>query len=346
MTGHKLSDTKQASTRKLINIMRRLARDLPCKDNVTNTAITEAADRLEELQIESDMHSMGFRKVRDNEVKHHRGDVQRPRVGHWQNRRKQMTQNRYPETTNPEQCILVIGNPVDGLRFVGRFDTPTDASDYGDQAFGDQTWWVAPLECVQCDEEGNWVNPEIGDDPDDMPHGPKCAMRFCNAAECTCAKSELVHKLSSDEIIDMQKHTPVFITNGCCEATHDSLPEVFAKLGLQHGEFDGEWYPLTKEESQYISDDEIVAAGTCVRTGYACLYQGKKWLYPIMLTEDNSAIPPKLQSAMADMGGEVHVDEEGFGLRIPFEWAMKWCPNYDAYKTSLQLILEETLDNE
>ena len=212
----------KASTRKLINIMRMLARDLPFKDNVTNTAITEAADRLEELQIESDMHSMGFRKVRDNEE-----------------------------------------------------------------------------------------------------------------------KSELVHKLSSDEIIDMQKHTPVFITNGCCEATHDSLPEVFAKLGLQHGEFDGEWYPLTKEESQYISDDEIVAAGTCVRTGYACLYQGKKWLYPIMLTEDNSAIPPKLQSAMADMGGEVHVDEEGFGLRIPFEWAMKWCPNYDAYKTSLQLILEE-----
>lgn len=69
MTGHKLSDTKQASTRKLINIMRRLARDLPFKDNATNTAITEAADRLEELQIESDMHSMGFRKVRDNEVK-------------------------------------------------------------------------------------------------------------------------------------------------------------------------------------------------------------------------------------------------------------------------------------
>ena len=136
-----------------------------------------------------------------------------------------MTQNRYPETTNPEQCILVIGNPVDGLRFVGRFDTPADASDYGDQAFGDQTWWVTPLECVQCDEEGNWVNPEIGDDPDDMPHGPKCAMRFCNAAECTCEKSELVHKLSSDEIIDMQKHTPVFITNGCCEATHDSLQE-------------------------------------------------------------------------------------------------------------------------
>lgn len=145
MTGHKLSDTKQASTRKLINIMRRLARDLPFKDNATNTAITEAADRLEELQIESDMHSMGFRKVRDNEVKHHRGDVQRPRVGHWQNRRKQMTQNRYPETTNPEQCILVIGDPVDGLRFVGRFDTPADASDYGDQAFGDQTWWVVPL---------------------------------------------------------------------------------------------------------------------------------------------------------------------------------------------------------
>jgi len=84
-----------------------------------------------------------------------------------------MTQNRYPETTNPEQCILVIGNPVDGLRFVGRFDTPADASDYGDQAFGDQTWWVTPLECVQCDEEGNWVNPEIGDDPDDMPHGPR-----------------------------------------------------------------------------------------------------------------------------------------------------------------------------
>ena len=88
----------------------------------------------------------------------------------------------------------------------------------------------------------------------------------------------------------MQKHTPVFITNGCCEATHDSLPEVFAKLGLQHGEFDGEWYPLTKEESQYISDDEIVAAGTCVRTGYACLYQGKKWLY--QMNADGSGVTP------------------------------------------------------
>jgi hypothetical protein len=43
--------------------------------------------------------------------------------------------------------VIVIGNPVDGLQFIGPFKTGNDAIAWANRdANIDADWWVAPLE--------------------------------------------------------------------------------------------------------------------------------------------------------------------------------------------------------
>lgn len=41
--------------------------------------------------------------------------------------------------------LFICGNPVDGCRYVGPFDTHEDAEQYGEDE-GDGDWWIAELD--------------------------------------------------------------------------------------------------------------------------------------------------------------------------------------------------------
>lgn len=44
-----------------------------------------------------------------------------------------------------EQYVLVVGNPVDGLCFMGPFNTAEDASQFGENNVDAEEFWVAAL---------------------------------------------------------------------------------------------------------------------------------------------------------------------------------------------------------
>jgi hypothetical protein len=39
--------------------------------------------------------------------------------------------------------IIVMGNPVEGLTFVGPFDDPNEAGDYAADEYRNEEWWIA-----------------------------------------------------------------------------------------------------------------------------------------------------------------------------------------------------------
>ena len=42
--------------------------------------------------------------------------------------------------------VLIVGNPVDGLRFVGPFDNGSDAVDFaGNHVASEEDWWISDL---------------------------------------------------------------------------------------------------------------------------------------------------------------------------------------------------------
>jgi len=47
-----------------------------------------------------------------------------------------------PEIEKPH--IIVTGNPIDGLHFIGPFESAAEATDAAATFVGD--WWIAPLE--------------------------------------------------------------------------------------------------------------------------------------------------------------------------------------------------------
>lgn len=48
-------------------------------------------------------------------------------------------QERYP-------AVVIMGNPVDGLEFIGPFWTTVEANEYADFNSDDREWWVAKLQ--------------------------------------------------------------------------------------------------------------------------------------------------------------------------------------------------------
>jgi hypothetical protein len=42
--------------------------------------------------------------------------------------------------------VIVIGDPINGIRIVGAFNTEEDAVTWADRHCEDTDWWTAPLE--------------------------------------------------------------------------------------------------------------------------------------------------------------------------------------------------------
>lgn len=49
-------------------------------------------------------------------------------------------------TSDKQQAILITGNPIDGLTFVGPFDTRDEAIEFGQVNAEGGDWWIANLE--------------------------------------------------------------------------------------------------------------------------------------------------------------------------------------------------------
>jgi hypothetical protein len=104
-----------------------------------------------------------------------------------------------------DMYILIVGNVVDGLRFEGPFDCPSDAAEYAERYYKNEEYWVADLltpepvdpcpkdECPrdgsQCsvtnhDLCGNWE--QCPPDPDVEYEG--CGGECCD--DCNCESGE------------------------------------------------------------------------------------------------------------------------------------------------------------
>ena len=199
---------------------------------------------------------------------------------------------------------------------------------------------------------------ESADPDDDQEAGPAIPMRST---------------LPADLAIE-QATEPIFLTSGCCENAWGT-PELFQILGLEAGEFDGEFYPLTMDESQFIGEDMIEGGKAWAYTGYSALYKGKKWLMPCMefsfpeetgaiveeglyesdviAKQEALAIKDALNPIFSDFGGEIMFkefdtdDRHTLMFLIPFEYAMKF-GNYEGWKKQLVNIfsLSGELDDE
>jgi hypothetical protein len=48
--------------------------------------------------------------------------------------------------------IIVRGDPINGLSFIGPFKTGDDAMNWADAHIDDTDWWIAPLEAQKSSE--------------------------------------------------------------------------------------------------------------------------------------------------------------------------------------------------
>lgn len=52
-----------------------------------------------------------------------------------------------PETPSSEgMAVIMVGDPVNGLRIIGPFKTNAEALDWADRHIEDSDWWAADLE--------------------------------------------------------------------------------------------------------------------------------------------------------------------------------------------------------
>ena len=82
----------------------------------------------------------------------------------------------HPKVVNPEQSVLIVGNVIDGLTLYGPFDDANDAGEYADAMRIDDTWVVAPMTVAQCDEDGQWPDPESQHEVTGAPRQPTAGM--------------------------------------------------------------------------------------------------------------------------------------------------------------------------
>jgi hypothetical protein len=162
-------------------------------------------------------------------------------------------------------------------------------------------------------------------------------------------------RISGDEM--------VFLTNGACEETGQISEERLKALGLQFGEFDGSFYPLTDHEAQFIAEDLIEMGEFGVLTGYSVLFRGGKYLAPtieldffedddLTITKEeasrkNQALKPVLEAIAAQTGGHYCWESEpavefssGDGkfvaeLLIPFDYAEQNAHDFESWKQHL-----------
>lgn len=83
-----------------------------------------------------------------------------------------------------EPCVIIYGNPVDGLAVVGPFELYGDAEAYAEKKI-DDGWWITNLEPVV---EVHWITnlePVVVDVHVDYPHEPG-RLIDCPACEARC----------------------------------------------------------------------------------------------------------------------------------------------------------------
>jgi hypothetical protein len=102
------------------------------------------------------------------------------------------------------------------------------------------------------------------------------------------------------DLLEWQKHSPLYLTNGCCENAHGSW-ELFMRLGLEFGvwnpdthqidnvpqgtfppDIEDTFYPLTKEEATFIGETYVPSQYGGASLSYSVIYQGKKYLCPLI----------------------------------------------------------------
>jgi hypothetical protein len=148
---------------------------------------------------------------------------------------------------------------------------------------------------------------------------------------------------------------PVYLTSATCENAHGT-PELLAEYGLPGGTYDGDFYPLTEAESQFIGEDLVeVYDGFEAMTGYSVLYEGRKFLAPTVEFYYGEGVSTTEQEArdacdtsvrclaehVGDFGGRVLVYEDmddriNLMVMIPFEYARENAKNFEGWKRHLE----------
>lgn len=150
--------------------------------------------------------------------------------------------------------------------------------------------------------------------------------------------------------------TPLYLTSGACEATHDYIYDLLKAKNLPFNE--GEFlYPLTESEEKYIGESLAdVADGFGALLGYSSLYQDRKYLAPnieLYFGEDSDisaddalqfgkALKEELAPKISAIGGHVFLTEHDeddrhlMEILIPFEYAAKAARNFDEWIAHLE----------
>lgn len=172
-----------------------------------------------------------------------------------------------------------------------------------------------------------------------------------------------------EETIGKQADEHIYMTNGCCESVNVD-GEVFSALGLTPGEWQGGFYPLTEAESKLLSEMGFYTGreGFVGLTGYSTLYQGKKWLTPVveiewidderpedMHAEDQQKaqmmaiqMAARASSRLESIGGYAEVEETvhdvddrwRVAIHVPLDWAVdrfNSCEEFAAFLTGVTL---------
>lgn len=157
----------------------------------------------------------------------------------------------------------------------------------------------------------------------------------------------------------------IFLTNQGCEDTGQVDELWMTDLGLECGKFDGDAYPLTEQESQFIGEDVAEIGGHLAMTGYSVLIGKRKYLAPTIEIDYNNdddcpfsftyeqakAANEKLRNTMERLAdttegyfcweSEPAIEfREGDGkfvteIYIPFEYARQHASDFEQWKKHL-----------
>lgn len=151
----------------------------------------------------------------------------------------------------------------------------------------------------------------------------------------------------------------LYMTSACCEVAGVTADDLKA-AGLPYGTFDGEFYPLTAEENEYVADD-VVTSYDGLKTalmGRSVLHRGRKYLIPTIempvgpdydapsrdeVLAEARAYAERIRDKMASHGGTVTVDDEmddrvSIGLMIPVSVAMLH-GDYDSWREKVAWLM-------
>lgn len=76
----------------------------------------------------------------------------------------------------------------------------------------------------------------------------------------------------------------LYLTNGACENAGFVGVKWMEQIGLDFGEVDGFFYPLTETEAHFVGTDNAVIgeSGLEAWLSYSVLYRNRKWLAPVI----------------------------------------------------------------